>query len=307
MPSSTPDPTRGSLAGPERLDVVIAGAQKAGTSALLAYLAQHPGVTAQRQPELGYLVGPPPEATFPAVSAHYFGPASAAGTVVVGKLAGLMYEPSGLARLRREQPAARAVVVLREPVARAYSAYLHARARGREPLDSFEEALDADPARFGEDANSRRICAYLDRSLYARHLRVAFEVLGRDAVDVVFFEDLVADPRAVADQVLSRWGLDAAALPECLPRANPARVARSDGLASIRRGRTGRLVRRALPTAVRDRLRRAYRAVNERPAEDRGLEPEVARRLRMRLQAANAELEDLLGVDLSRVWPVANG
>ena len=307
-PGPTRDESRAPRAGPDRLDLVIAGAQKAGTSSLLAYLARHPGVTAQRQPELNYFVNPTTGASsFADVSSHYFGPAPGRDTVVVGKLAGLMYEPEGLARLHREQPGARAVVVLREPVARAYSAFQHARARGREPLESFEEALDADPSRFGEDWNSRRICAYLDRSLYARHLRVVFEHLGRDAVDVVFFEDLTADPMTVAGQVLTRWGLDPSDLPARLPRENPARAARSGTLASIRRGRPARALRRVLPRAARDRLRRTYRNLNEMPTEGPGLPAAVERRLRLRLAPANAELAELLGVDLSRVWPGATG
>jgi Sulfotransferase domain len=305
--SSRGGPPRADGAGPARLDLIIAGAQKAGTTSLLAYLAHHPRVTTQRQPELNYLVNPTtPRSAFTDVAGHYFGPDAAAGTVVVGKLAGLMYEPEGMAKLRREQPGVRAVVVLREPVARAYSAYLHARARGREPLDSFEEALAADPARFGADENSRRICAYLDRSLYARHLRTVFAHLGRDAVEVVFLEDLTADPRAVAGQVLSPWGLDPDALPARLPRENPAREARSSSLAALRRG-PGRALRRALPGAARDRLRRAYRSLNELPTDAPGLEPDVQHRLRARLAPANAELAELLGVDLARVWPGATG
>lgn len=305
--SSPGGPPRAGGAGPARLDLIIAGAQKAGTTSLLSYLSHHPRVTPQRQPELNYLVNPTtPGSTFADVAAHYFGPDTAEDTVVVAKLAGLMYEPEGLAKLRREQPGARAVVVLREPVARAYSAYLHARARGREPVDSFEEALAADPARFDGDENSRRICAYLDRSLYARHLRTVFTHLGRDTVDVVFLEDLTADPRAVAGQVLSPWGLEPAALPARLPRENPAREARSSSLATLRRG-PGRALRRALPGAARDRLRRAYRNLNELPTDAPGPGPEVQRRLRARLAPANAELAELLGVDLDRVWPGATG
>ena len=309
FPAESPirDESGAPRAGPDRLDLVVAGAQKAGTSSLLRYLARHPRVTAQRQPELNHFVNPAEASTFTDVSHHYFGPAPVGDTLVVGKLAGLMYEPEGLARLRREQPRARAVVVLREPVARAYSAYLHARARGREPLDSFEEALDADPARFGDDWNSRRICAYLDRSLYARHLRVVFEHLGRDAVDVVFLEELTADPRAVAGHLLSRWGLDAGDLPAQLPRENVARTARSPALASARRGQMGRALRRVLPQAARDRLRLTYRTLNELPTGSPGLPPDVERRLRLRLDPANAELAELLAVDLSRVWPRATG
>lgn len=299
-------PDRDGARGPDRLDLMIAGAQKAGTSALLSYLGRHPGVVAQRRPELNYFVNPAVGgSSFAEVSSHYFGPTPAGGApVVVGKLAGLMYEPSGLAKLHREQPTARAVVLLRDPIKRAFSAYLHARSKGREPLGSFEEALAAGPERFGEDTKSARICAYVDRSLYARHLRVVFEHLGRDNVDVVFLDDLTSHPRAVAATILSAWDLDPTALPEQLPHENRARTARSDNLASLRRqgGRVGR----ALPQAVRDRLRSVYLSVNERSTGGPVLSPKTAYRLRREFEAPNADLAGLLGLDPESVWPGAD-
>ncbi|MGH9244812.1 MAG: sulfotransferase family protein [Acidimicrobiales bacterium] len=287
---------------PHRVDVMIIGAQKAGTSALLRYLGMHPRVRPQVVPEMTWFVDPLLQRrSFPASGARYFGGEPRDDRLSLGKLAGLMYAPEALDRLYEVNPDVHVLVILREPVARAHSAFGHARARGREPLESFEEALVGEPARFADDT-SRRVCEYVERSRYANHLPAVFDRFGRGRVHVLFLEEFLADPRSVLTDALAPLGLDADDLPVALEQENGARRARWPGLARVRWNPFLRTVLRLIPSGSRMRLRRRYVSLNERPQRRPPLDADTERRLRVEFADANRELARLLGRELPPAW-----
>lgn len=61
-----------------------------------------------------------------------------------------LYHPQAAEHIARLFPEVRGVVLLRHPTDRAYSAYWQLRAQGREPLDSFADALAAEERRIAE-------------------------------------------------------------------------------------------------------------------------------------------------------------
>ncbi|HEU4618301.1 MAG TPA: sulfotransferase domain-containing protein, partial [Gammaproteobacteria bacterium] len=85
----------------------------------------------------------------------------------------------------------RFVVLLRDPVARAWSHYRHARRLGIEPL-SFREALAAEKDRLSE--NPEAWCGYFADGLYARALDDWFSVFPRDRFLVMLTDELERDP-----------------------------------------------------------------------------------------------------------------
>lgn len=199
-------------------DFLLVGTKRGGTTSLWNYLVAHPDVLPM----------------FPASqqikSPHYFDihhdrgqawyrshfPTDAAraraerrrgGRVVTGEASPYyMFHPLVPGRVAAEVPGAKILVTLRNPVDRAYSNYNERRGSGVEPLGTFEEALEAEPARLlGEDA---RVAAglyspahdhhtYLARGRYAEQLERWFEVLPRSSVHVVLNEQLAADPASV--------------------------------------------------------------------------------------------------------------
>ena len=124
-------------------DFLVLGAQKAGTTALYAYLRWHPGITGPSWKEVSFF------------DRHWWrGPAwyrgqfpLRSGTRLVGEASpSYLFHPLAPERVRALVPDARLVALVRDPVARAYSHYQHEVALGREPL-SFEDALAAEPER----------------------------------------------------------------------------------------------------------------------------------------------------------------
>jgi hypothetical protein len=282
------------------VDIMIVGAGRSGTSSLLRQLGQHPGLRAQTTPEITWFSDPQDVEADPDILSQAYWSVQADDPVLrVGKAAGLMYEPAGLARLRATSPGAQLAVILREPVERTRSAYWYGRAKGLEPLDSFEDAVWADPARFDGSPTGREL-AYLDWSHYARYLSGLFDAFGRERVHVIFLDEFVADPRRAVDGLMQAVSLDAALLPDTPRKDNAAIRARRPELAKARRRQSG--VRRLVPARARRAVRLAYRRTNEVPTTLPPLDPRVERDLQTHFQEHNDQLEQLLGRPLPGSW-----
>ena len=196
-------------------DAVILGAQKCGTSSLHHYLTQHPRVIAPLRKEVHYFDVNSTRGE-PWYRAH-FGRIGEPG-LNLDSSPYYLFHPLVPRRLEALLPHAKLIVLLRDPVRRAYSHYWHERDKGREPL-SFAAAIEAEPQRLGasaerlargEIATSRehQRHSYLARGRYAEQLERWFAVFPRDRFLVLRFEDLAREPLAVLNQTLGWLGLD---------------------------------------------------------------------------------------------------
>src|SRR3954452_17363905 len=135
-----------------RADALLIGAPKAGTSALHTALAMHPQVYASpvKEPKY-YLCGdaPPPAYRGPG-DAHsqqewvwrrrdYQGLFAAAppDAVRIESTPFYLYSPDARRRIAEDLPEAKLVVVVRDPIDRAYSNWMHLWADGLEPESDF--------------------------------------------------------------------------------------------------------------------------------------------------------------------------
>jgi hypothetical protein len=126
--------------------------------------------------------------------------------------------PLAAERIARDLPDVRLIILLRDPVERAYSAHAHELARGFETETSFERALELEPERLaGEVAkiiadpsyhsHSHQHHAYADRGHYVDYLERLEKLFGRDRLHVVDSHEFFADPVPVYDRVLDFLGL----------------------------------------------------------------------------------------------------
>lgn len=112
-------------------------------------------------------------------------------------------------------PNAKLLVMLRNPVDRAYSHYRKACAAGYEALSTFEDALDAEPARLADQSpdgdwenSPQHLFAYVERGKYAQHLRKWFKYYSRDQFLVMQSEWAWKHPRKAARKVWRFLGVD---------------------------------------------------------------------------------------------------
>lgn len=128
-----------------------------------------------------------------------------------------LYHPLAMARIARDLPGVKVVVMVRDPVERAYSAYKHEVARGFE-TESFERALDLEAERLaGEverlrtepryESYAHRHHAYVERGHYVDQLQTVRALLGRDRLYVLESEDFFAAPARAYAEVLEFLGL----------------------------------------------------------------------------------------------------
>lgn len=130
-----------------------------------------------------------------------------------------VFHPEVPARVASTVPDVRLVLLLRDPVKRAYSNYWERRGSGCEDLPTFEEAIAAEEERLREATPARLAdpgyysqhhdChSYLARGRYAEHLAGWTARFPREQLLVLRSEDLYRDPRGTCAQVQRHLGLD---------------------------------------------------------------------------------------------------
>lgn len=195
---------------------LVAGAARSGTTGLVEGLRAHPQVFVTQPKEPHYFAlhggaptfqGPGDENTInrSAVTdrAGYLNLFPAEHEYLAlgdGSVSTLYYAEHALAEIQQINPQMRVVVILRDPVERAYSSYSYLRSRGFEPHDSFCAALADEPRR--RSADWHHLWHYTGMSYYAHGLRILREGLGVDQVGVWFYDDLERDFSAVVSSVL---------------------------------------------------------------------------------------------------------
>ena len=128
-----------------------------------------------------------------------------------------MFHPLAAERISRDLPGVKLLVLVRDPVERAYSAHAHELARGYE-TEPFERALELEDERLAGEAerivaepgylsHSHQHHAYLTRGLYADQLERLAQFVGRDRIHVVDSGRFFTHPEPVYDGVLEFLGL----------------------------------------------------------------------------------------------------
>ncbi len=218
---------------------LVIGAAKAGTTSVYRYLEQHPEIFVSRikEPRFFALAGE---------SLDFRGPGDAraqldaittleayqalfdrAEAKLAAGEASVLYlqHPAAAASIARHLPAVKLIAVLRHPAERAFSAFLHRNRDGVEPLESFDEALDAEPRRIAD--RWYYWWHYRDHGYYHRNLARYYQLFDRSQIRVYLYEDLDRDPASVMRDVFSFLGVDDAFRPDVSVRHNPSGFPRS--------------------------------------------------------------------------------
>jgi Sulfotransferase family len=212
-------------------DFFIAGAPKAGTTALHAALARHPELylSPVKEPKFFLSDGPPPTQGGPGDARtyreHFWRRADYEGLFAAAP-AGMprgestpfyLYRTDAQLRIRALIPDARLIVVLRDPVERAHSNWTHLWSAGLDPVDDFLGACAEEERRIA--AGWADFWHYQRLGLYGSQLEHLYSVFPRDRVLVFRYRALLADPHTLLDQVCGFLGVHEGVLTE-VPREN---------------------------------------------------------------------------------------
>jgi Sulfotransferase domain len=291
-----------------KVDAMIVGAPKSGTTSLLSYLKAHPMVRApldveftgfdprnssdQRAGELADFLERSPR------------------QLTLAKHADAYHRPAEIELILQHNPACRLILILRDPVHRAYSAFRMAPLRG-EPQSKFsnviDQALTLEAEGHTEDYRVRR---YLRAGRYVDWCSDLLARCDRDQVTVLLLETFQRDP-ARHYRGLCEWlGVDPGFLPDFSARENVGGDVRSELLAlGIRRLRSEenpvkQVAKRMLPNGLYRRLSVLLQNANKRSSDAEPIDSTTESRLREYFAEPNSSLAQLLGKDLD--WMSAN-
>jgi len=205
-------------------DFIMIGAQRCGTTSLFRALLAHPQVIRPTfhkgvnyfdlnyYHSMGWYRGHFPVAGIAARRTALYG-----GPAVFEASGYYLYHPFAPERIARALPSVKLVVMLRDPVERAFSAYKHELARGFE-RESFENALALEDSRLGGEIDrmradpryeslAHRHHSYRHRGHYAEQLERVFRFFDRGQVHVIDSEAFFAEPGLEYRRLLAFLGL----------------------------------------------------------------------------------------------------
>lgn len=204
----------------------LLGGNKCGTTFLFGCLRQHPRIEPSRpkEPRFFMLDEEFHRGKKYYADHHYDEPGEE--RVLLDAQTLNLYLPWVPERIGSLFPEARLIILVRNPVDRCYSQYLHGRRRGV-ISESFSDALYTNYRRLrekgflfetaeGRELIRRRyrppeenvlIRTYLDNGHYERFIRSYRERFESNRIKIVFFEELVKDPLTVCNELFDFLGL----------------------------------------------------------------------------------------------------
>lgn len=285
---------------------VVVGAPKSGTTSLYFYLRQHPNIYLPKIKELHYF-------SFPELGLHSSGPGDAAvlsglcqtwgqytaqyadvsNHSAIGDISpSYLYYSSSARKIVETLGLVRIVAIVRNPVDKAYSQYMHMVREGLETL-SFSDAIAAESGR--RDQGWGDMWRYMESSLYGDRLDEFVTVFGQENVKVILFEDFIENTPSILTDLLNFIGVNPEIEISTDETFNRTGMPRSRYISDILRNQSPlkNLVKQVLPVELRYRLRNWLMDLNT------GAKPELPAHLRMSLmnyfREDIAKVERLLG------------
>jgi hypothetical protein len=202
----------------ERLDFIVAGAQKSGTTALHYFLRKHPQIALPVRQELHFfddddIFSRPVD--YDLLHRHFRPVArstllrfATARQAIAGEVTpSYLYWKPAMERIWNYNRQVKLVILLRNPVDRAFAHWNMQRFKDREPLD-FLDALKEEPRRITQPLTieSRRF-AYVDRGFYCGQLERVFKFFPREQMHIVKFEDFRDRKQETLDGIFEFLGV----------------------------------------------------------------------------------------------------
>jgi len=202
----------------ERLDFIVAGAQKSGTTALHYFLRKHPQIALPERQELHFfdddeIFSRPVDydllhRQFRPVAGSTLLRFATARPAIAGEVTpSYLYWKPAMERIWNYNRQIKLVILLRNPIVRAFAHWNMQRFKNREPLD-FLDALKEEPRRIAQPLTieSRRF-AYVDRGFYSGQLERVFKFFPREQVHFVKFEDFRDRKQETLDGIFEFLGV----------------------------------------------------------------------------------------------------
>jgi hypothetical protein len=270
--------------GTMRVDFMLIGAQKAGTTSLAAQLAAHPQICFCKEKEPGYFHQ---TADWRAGLDAYHRLYDPRPGQICGEASTFYtFYPEFRethARLHAYNPALKLIYVMRQPVERVISHYTHNRVR----------EIDTRPPEVAVFSDA----AYVDRSRYGVQLRPYLETFGPDSLLLLIFEEYTADQISALRRVAGFLGIEAAPFETTdttpLHQSVGQPFLRSEALRNFTKTEVFQKMRGVMPAAIRQPIR--HRLLSNKIDEKPYFAPDVKQALWRLLEDDVYTVEGIMG------------
>ncbi len=211
---------------------LIIGAQKAGTTALWHYLDWHPQIYMSPVKEPGFFVfkddkpdfcGPKDLDSFRYVTtdlesySNLF--AGASNEIAIGEASTwYLYSSKAPNLIQKYIPNVKLIAILRNPVDRAYSSFMHLIRDEREPESDFAYALKEENSRINN--NWEYLWHYRQMGFYSLQIKRYFEKFTPSQIQIHLYEDLNHNPSELLKKIFRFLNVDETQMPEVYTRLN---------------------------------------------------------------------------------------
>ena len=182
---------------------------------------------------------------------------------VIGEICPSYSLDGAAANIYKHNPEAKIIILLREPVSRAYSNYQHLVRDGREHA-SFEDALEQEDGRLAQ--GWEWFWGLKRNSLYHDLVKQYIDMFGRENVKIIFFEEFVREQERHVKEVMEFLALDPAMARHQDIDSNKSGVVsgkwRFFHRALLSQGALNSSLRAILPPTVRKRLGQLFKSLS---------------------------------------------
>ena len=199
----------------ERLDFIVPGVQKSGTTALHYFLSKHSQIVLPDREEMHFFDDEEIFARQPMdyeLLHRHFRKRKIrllpVGLRLLGEVTpSYLYWKPAMERICNYNPQIKLVILLRNPIDRAFAHWNMQRFKGREPLE-FLAALKEEPRRLAEPLSiESRGFAYVGRGFYSEQLERLFKLFPTEQVKIVKFEEFRHRKQETLDAVFDFLGV----------------------------------------------------------------------------------------------------
>lgn len=298
---------------------LMIGAAKSGTSSIEQYLAEHPQIYISSGLEMNFFA-------FEGEQLNFQGPKDSdyltkititnleeyktrfkdvSDEIAIGeKSTWYLYSPKAIKRIQHYIPEVKLIAILRNPVDRAYSSFLHLVRDYREPLLDFEKALEAEEKRIRE--NWEYLWYYKKAGFYGEQLQRYFERFSPKQIYIGLYEDLKQNPAQLIQDIFRFLEVDENFTPNLSKKYNVS--SGSQSVSRVPKNKTWHkflsqsnpiksILKPLIPSSLRNSVREDLK---QRNLGQPSFKPEIRRQLIEIYRQDIIKLEGLIQRDLSQ-------
>lgn len=289
----------------KKIDLAIVGAQKAGTTSLKNYMSEHPEIYTHAQIECAYFnTAKDYEKGWDHTLATYFPdlPKHLKSKLVM-KNAGLYDIEEGIERLKAHNPEMHLVLLVRNPLERAWSSYTMEKTAGWLKRD-FSEVIDE--LRKGQwEYTDQMYRLFVRLGLYSEQIKTMLKYFPESQIHVYRFEDMKNEPERICSEIFGFLGVDSNFKPNLKRVHNKTTKPKSEWLAdrimSLRRNHNPvkKFAKKILPQKLFTNVGNTLIEFNKSNEPYGKMPEEIREELREYFKPFNQELTRLTGLDTS--------